>query len=166
MRILAALFISTLCLGMNAAHEPLCATGVCRCVPAAALHLSDADFVRRQRDRADQVILGRVIGIDTLPALPIIGAHGQPDSDRAIVARVHVQRVWRGPVADTMLVQFRTLERASTCDLGLQPQHEYVIFASRMADGLLVTAQCTGTVAVEAAAATLAALGEGMVPRP
>lgn len=58
-----------------------CDAVFCRCVPASALAVSAQDLVHRLRDRADRVVLGRVVGIDTLA--PHVGTGTAPELEAA-----------------------------------------------------------------------------------
>ena len=140
-----------------------CERAFCRCIPASALGLSVEELVRRQRERAARVVLGRVVRVDTLA--PYMVEHGPAQvASRAVAARVAVSRVWKGSGVDTLTVVFGSIGVASSCDLSLEAGFSYVIFASRGDDGLLYAGQCTGTALEEHAASTLSALGPGQEP--
>jgi hypothetical protein len=53
----------------------------------------------------------------------------------------------------------------SSCDLSLTPGASYLIFAFRDRDGLLRTAQCSGTAPERDAAAAISTLGTGREPK-
>jgi hypothetical protein len=144
---------------------PRCDLRACRCIPASALGQSAAEFVRARKDRAERVVLGTVIRLDTL-ARVAWGSGPDAVALRPIVARVRVRRVWRGSLADTMTVMVTTLESRSSCDLELLPGEAYLIFATRTEGGPLATHQCSGTVEEHAAADAIAVLGAGQDSRP
>jgi hypothetical protein len=82
------------------------------------------------------------------------------------VARLRVERVWKGIEGDTATITLRGAHgAASSCDLTMQPGERYVVFAHRDEAGGLRTRQCTGTAPADAAEAALAALGDGRAPR-
>jgi hypothetical protein len=141
-----------------------CERAYCRCIPASVLGLTDEELVRRRLDLAERVVLGRVVRIDSLA--PRLVEHG-PDTVqvRELAARVAVSRIWKGPRVDTLTVVFGSTPIASSCDLALQAGFSYVIFAVPYDDGAMRTRQCTGTGAEVDAAATIAVLGAGEVPR-
>ena len=140
-----------------------CDATFCRCVSASELGISADELVHRQRDRAERVVLGKVIGIDTLAARMV--PHGPTDvAVRSLVARVIVSRVWKGARTDTLRVVFGSVGVASSCDLELKAGATYVLFASRGEGSFLQTRQCTGTAPELAAATTISALGAGEVP--
>ena len=138
-----------------------CGESFFRCpAPSGA---SAEKLVHAQRDRADRVVLGKVVRIDTLAAYMV--EHGPTQiPTRALSAHVAVSRVWKGAPVDTMTVMFGTIGLVSSCDLALQAGTSYVIFASRYDDGVLHTRQCTGTAREGDATTTIAALGAGEVP--
>jgi hypothetical protein len=126
--------------------------------------MSVAEIVRGQRERATQVVLGRVVRIDSMA--PRLVEHGPNRVEvRGLAARVAVSRVWKGPRVDTLTVVFGSTPIASSCDLNLLTGSTYVIFASSYDDGVLRTRQCTGTAAEADATATISALGPGQAPR-
>ena len=127
------------------------------------LGMSPADGVNAQRDRAERVVLGSVVRIDTLARAPW-GSGENAVSLRPIVARVRVERVWRGPLVDTMTVMLTTTVGRSSCDLQLRPTASYLIFATRTASGPLAARQCSGTAEKSTATAAIAALGVGEAP--
>src|SRR5258705_4281718 len=86
-----------------------CELARCRCVPASSFGMSAAEYVRVQRDRADRVVMGVVLRLDTLGRVEWGGGHDAVAA-HPIVARVRVQRVWRGPLVDTMTVTITTVE--------------------------------------------------------
>jgi hypothetical protein len=156
--------IAVLAVVTSGAAAP-CERSACRCIPASALGQSDADFVRARRDRAERVVLGTVARLDTLPRTTW-GNGTDAVASRPIVARVHVRRVWRGSLADTMTVMVTTLESQSSCDLPIRIGESYLIFAARTEGGPLATRQCSGTVEERAAADAIAVLGAGQASRP
>jgi hypothetical protein len=137
-----------------------CELAACRCIDAAALGQTPAEFVHARRDRAERVVLGTVSRIDTLSRVTW-GTGKDQVALRPIVARVAVRRVWRGPITDTMTVMVTSVERRSSCDLQLVVGQSYVIFASRTGGGPLATRQCSGTEEERAAGPTLSVLGPG-----
>lgn len=162
-----ALLLATVLLLLAVAPRPAlgarCHAAFCRCVSVSAAVISPEEFVHRQRDRADRVVLGKVVRIDTL-ALQIV-PHGPTGiAVRSLAARVRVSRVWKGPRTDTLRVVFGSIGIASSCDLDLKAGESYVLFATRGEDGLLRTRQCTGTAPELEAATTIAALGAGEAP--
>jgi hypothetical protein len=104
--------------------------------------------------------------VDTLAAERMFGPGGDMEAIRQIVARVRVQRVWRGPLTDTATVRFSTVKGASSCDLALLRGERYLIFAMRLNERHLITMQCSGTVDARTAEPTIAILGEGQAPKP
>ena len=139
-----------------------CERAFCRCIPPVGI--STPELVRGQRERATQVVLGRVVRIDSLT--PELVQHGPAQVEvRALAARVAVSRIWKGPRLDTLTVVFGSTPIASSCDVSLQVGSSYVIFASRGENDVLYTRQCTGTAAEEQAAATITALDTGEEPR-
>ena len=137
----------------------------CRCVSPAALGQSLAEFVRARRDRAERVVVGTVIRLDTLARVAWGSGHDAV-ALRPIVAHVSVRRVWRGSLADTMTVMVTTVESRSSCDLEMRPGESYLIFASRTEGGPLATRQCSGTVEERAAPDAFEVLGSGQAARP
>jgi hypothetical protein len=150
-------------------------------VPAAAYGLTPGEHVRRQRDPADVVVLATVLRVDTLPGQrsdpPSTGRPGAPPQANVpapgpVVARLRVERAWRGPPnggapvstgdtrrADTLSVAFHAApHRRTSCDVALAPGAAYLVFAARGLRGLLWTRQCTGTQPAAGAGAALAAL--------
>ena len=166
MHILKLSLLALIALDAQPAPSRACLERMCRCVSAADQHITDAELVRARRERSERVVLGRVTGIDTLAAERMLGPGDDTVAIRQIVARVHVERVWRGPRTDTLTVRFHTVEWPSSCDLPLEKNGRYVIFAYRLERRWLVTTQCSGTIEARAASATLAALGEGRATRP
>ncbi len=146
-----------------ASTDAPCVSVACRCVPAAALGLSDTALVRRQRERAAAVFLGTVARLDTLPGpAPDAGAASGPTGP--VRAIVRVARVWKGAVGDTAAVVLHPGGgRRSSCDTTLVPGAAYVVFAAAYG-GALATRQCTGTTRADGAGVTLAALGAGDAP--
>jgi hypothetical protein len=141
-----------------------CERAACSCVSQAAMGLSDAEFVRARRDRAERVVLGTVLRLDTL-ARTTWGRSDDTVAFRPIVARVRVRRVWRGSLADTMTVMLTTVEEQSSCDLTLRPGEAYLVFAARTAGGPLATRYCSGTVDERLAKDVIAVLGAGQAAR-
>lgn len=137
----------------------------CRCIPPATLGQSPAEFVRARRDRAERVVVGTVIRLDTL-ARVAWGSGPDAVAVRPIVAHVRVRRVWRGSLADTMTVMVTTVESRSSCDLEMRLGESYLIFASRTEGGPLATRQCWGTIEERASADAFEVLGSGQVSRP
>ena len=142
-----------------------CELAACRCISASALGQSATDLVRARRDRAQRVVLGTVIRLDTL-ARVAWGSGSDAVSLRPIVAHVQVRRVWRGLLADTMTVMVSTLESHSSCDLTMRQGEAYLIFAARTEGGPLATRQCAGTVEERSAADAIAVLGVGQDSHP
>jgi hypothetical protein len=142
--------------------EVRCERAFCRCIPPA--RASVEQIVHGQRERAAQVVLGRVVRVDSLA--PRLAEHG-PNQVAVydLAARVAVSRVWKGPVVDTMTVVFGSTPIASSCDLTLLTGSSYVIFAVAYDDGVLRTRQCTGTAAEAEATATISALGRSQEPK-
>jgi len=141
-----------------------CESVRCRCITALDRGISAEELVRRQREYATRVVLGRVVRIDSLA--PRLVEHGPNRVEvRNLAARVAVSRIWKGPLVDTMTVVFGSTPVASSCDLTLHTGFSYVIFAVPYDDGVMRTRQCTGTVAEAEAAATIAALGVGQAPK-
>jgi len=139
-----------------------CERAYCRCIPPAGVSVEEV--VRGQRERATQVVLGRVVRIDSLA--PRLVEHGPNRVEvRDLAARVTVSRIWKGPRVDTLTVVFGSTPLASSCDLTLQAGSSYVIFAVRYDDGALRTRQCLGTAAEDDATATISALGPAQEPR-
>jgi len=139
-----------------------CEATACRCVSASDFGLSAEQLVRRQRDQAERVVLGRVARVDTLA--PYMVQHGPMQVESHLLeARVAVSRVWKGPAVDTLSVVFGSIGIASSCDMSLEAGSSYVIFASGY-DGVLRTRQCTGTALESVAASTISALGPGRLP--
>ena len=148
-----------LILAVPATLEP-CSVSVCTCTSAARLGLTAAGLVAWNRDRAERVVLGTVVRIDTLAPAPI-----RPDDKshmvRRVVARVRAERIWRGPNIDTLTVVNTTVELKWSCEQELVLGESYVIFAQRLPDHLLSAPRCSGTVIRRDAAPTLAVLGAG-----
>jgi hypothetical protein len=139
-----------------------CERAYCRCIPPAATSVEEV--VRGQRERAIQVVLGRVVRVDTLA--PRLVEHGPNRVEvHDLAARVAVSRIWKGPRVDTLTVVFGSTPIVSSCDLTLQAGSSYVIFAVRYDDGALRTRQCTGTAAEVDATATISALGAAQEPK-
>jgi hypothetical protein len=156
--------VAVLSLAIPVSPAP-CELGACRCIPASALGQSAAEFVRARRDRAERVVLGTVIRLDTL-ARVAWGSGPDAVALRPIVAHVRVRRVWRGSLADTMTVMVTTLKSRSSCDLAMRPGEAYLIFAARTEGGPLATRRCSGTVDERTAADAIAVLGAGQASRP
>jgi hypothetical protein len=133
--------------------EP-CARTACVCSRPGEPAPTPAETVVSRRDRASVVALGTVMRIDTLPSTTI-RFDDRTITLRRVVARVHVERVWRGTVTDTVSVLNTHVELKSSCELGLELGESYVIFATRRADGLLATTTCSGTVEQRDAAFTI-----------
>jgi hypothetical protein len=140
-----------------------CERAFCRCVSASALGLSAEELVHRQRERANNVVLGRVVRVDTL-APHLVGHGPERITSRALAAHLTVSRVWKGLPTDTLTVVFGSIGLRSSCDLSLETDSSYVIFASRDEEGVLRTTQCTGTAPEGDATATISALGPGKEP--
>lgn len=158
-------FLLSAAVAALAAPGPAFACSVaCRCIPATALGQSQAEFVRAQRDRAERVVVGTIIRLDTLPRVTW-GTGPGAVTLTPIVAYVRVRRVWRGSLADTMTVMVTTVESRSSCDLELRPSESYLIFATHTERGPLATRQCSGTVEERAAADAFEALGRGQASR-
>lgn len=156
--------VAALALAIPSTAAP-CELRASRCVPASALGQSAAEFVRARRDRAERVVLGTVVRLDTLTRASL--AHGSDSRGlQPIVAQVQVRRVWRGALDDTMTVMVSTVGPRSSCDLSMSPREAYLIFAARTGGGLLATYQCSGTVEGRAAADVIALLGAGQASRP
>ncbi len=157
-------------------------------MPAAAYGLTPGEHVRRQRDRADVVVLATVLRVDTLPDPVSDVQPGAPSRANApasgpVVARLRVARAWHGPPhgtapvgtrhttraapnADTLSVAFHAApDRRTSCDVALAPGAAYLVFAERGPGGLLWTRQCTGTRPAAGAGAALAALDSAARPR-
>lgn len=135
-----------------------CERVFCRCIPPAGVSVEE--IVRGQRERATQVVLGRVVRIDSLA--PQLVQHGPAQVEvRSLAARVAVSRTWKGPRVDTLTVVFGSTPIASSCDLSLQEGRSYVIFAARDENGVMMTRVCSGTTSEEDATATISALGPG-----
>jgi len=146
----------------HGADAARCERAYCRCIPPAGTPV--AEIVRGQRERATQVVLGRVVRIDSLT--PRLVEHGPNRVEvRDLAARVAVSRIWKGLRVDTLTVVFGSTPLASSCDLALDPGESYVIFAARGEDGWLYTRQCTGTAPERDATATISALGAGEEPK-
>ena len=139
-----------------------CELSACKCY-AAGIDPNSPDFVRGQRDQAERVVLGTVTRFDTV-TLP---SHDwRPAYEwRVVVARVKVQRVWRGSLADTMSVMVGNVGGHSDCDLRMGAGQSYLIFATRMEDGTLTTHKCSGTLAEREATDVITVLGEGQPAR-
>ena len=141
-----------------------CESVRCRCITALDRGISAEELVRRQREYATRVVLGRVVRIDSLA--PRLVEHGPNRVEvRNLAARVAVSRIWKGPLVDTLTVVFGSTPIVSSCDLTLQAGSSYVIFAVRYDDGALRTRQCTGTAAEVDATATISALGAAQEPK-
>ena len=155
--------VAILALATSASTAP-CELTACRCIPASALGQSAAEFVRARSARAERVVLGTVISLDTLPRVAW-GSGRNAVALRPVVAHVRVRRVWRGALADTMTVMVTTLESHSSCDMELRAGEAYVLFAARTEGGPLATRQCSGTVEERSAADVIAVLGAGQASR-
>ena len=110
------------------------------------------------------MLLGTVTRIDTL-APSTTRVNDDSIQVRRVVARLHVERVWRGPVVDTMTVLTTHVQLNWSCERELSLGESYVIFADRSGDGLPTVSRCSGTVERASAASTLEALGAGHTVR-
>jgi len=136
----------------------------CRCITAADRGISAEELVRRRREYATRVVLGRVMRVESLS--PHLVEHGPNQVEvYDLAARVAVSRVWKGPLVDTLTVVFGSTPIVSSCDLTMYAGFSYVIFAAPYDDGALRTRQCTGTAAEPEATATISVLGPGEEPR-
>ena len=144
---------------------PSCdAAPFCRCRSVGSPGMTPREIIVLQRDAADAVVFGRVIGVDTLPA-SIPAGFKDDDRSRAIVARIRVERAWRGADADTVSVAYGSTASRTSCDVVLVRGVSYAIFARLGDRGLLWTRQCMGTSSTTTADSVVAALGPGRRPR-
>jgi hypothetical protein len=144
----------------------------CRCVSLS--RLSDSALAVAQWQRADAVVLARVVAHEVFPARAhaLTGDAQHDASLRAasgpVVVRLAVERRWKGEAADTLVVAVQAAEELqSSCDLWLHGGRQYLVFATRgeiqpVAPAyarLLGTARCSGTREADGvSAATLRAL--------
>jgi hypothetical protein len=161
-RVVKAVAVVALLVGSSPRPERAC-EHFCSCRRPDP-RVSGAAIAQAKRDAAERVAFGAVVRIDTLPRVSW-GAGHDAVTLSPIVARVAVRQVWRGAVRDTMTVMFQTLESRWSCELTLRVGTSYVIFARRTEGGPLGTGACTGTAEAKDAAATLAALGAGEIPK-
>ncbi|HEX7977051.1 MAG TPA: hypothetical protein VF461_00505 [Gemmatimonadaceae bacterium] len=139
-----------------------CEPAYCRCIPPAGV--SVGEVVRGQRERSTQVVLGRVVRVDTVA--PQLVQHGPANMEvHGLAARVSILRVWKGPLVDTLTVDFGSTPVASSCDLSLEVGRSYVIFATRDENGVVRSRVCNGTTAEDDATATISALGPAQEPK-
>jgi hypothetical protein len=124
--------------------------------------LTPQALILKQRDDADAVVLGTVTRVDTLPAPVLGGLNG--NRSRLIVARLRIERVWRGAHADTISVAYGSLESRTDCDMRLVRGESYAVFAVLGAREMLWTRQCMGTVAVADGDSVVAALDRAAAP--
>lgn len=127
----------------------------CGCIPPESRSLTFEQGVAESLRRATVVFRGQVVRADAAPSgVPgvIRKAVGSPTG----VARLVVSAAWKGEVGDTVTM---TLRSATSCDWWMREGEEYVVFATRLQDGSLYTRHCTGTVRIERADSTIAALG-------
>jgi hypothetical protein len=136
---------------------------MCVCSPTLRPGVPVEEVVRTWTERASRVVLGRVVGVDTI-ALPLLGG-GSTRVASALAARVAVSRVWKGPRSDTLTVVFGTPGVMLGCNVDLEAGKVYVIFAARDAADVLRTRQCSGTAIESDAMPTIAALGPGEEPK-
>jgi hypothetical protein len=140
-----------------------CEGVACRCREAADEGQTEQEFFHARRDRADRIVKGTVIRLDTLSKRSY---PPQAGGRSLIVARIRVHQVWRGPRTDTMTVVLTALEDRSSCDMILEPASEYLVFAIHRTDSLLTTRMCWGTERIDRAGDALAVLGPGTPVRP
>jgi hypothetical protein len=134
----------------------------CRCSSASMRELSPQALIMKQRDDADAVVLGTVTRVDTLPAPILGGLNG--NRRRVIVARLRVERTWRGAHADTISVAYGSLGSRTDCDILLVRGQSYAVFAQLGARGMLWTRQCMGTVPVADGDSVVTALDRAAAP--
>ena len=141
-----------------------CDVPACVCVLPDRVGLSPTEFIERQRERTERLVLGTVTRIDTLPSSTTRFNDGTMRV-RRVVARMRVERVWRGPVVDTMTVLNTHVELKSSCEMELSLGRSYVVFAQRLGESSLTATECSGTVERTHAASTLEVLGPGQTPQ-
>jgi hypothetical protein len=166
MHILALGLLVALLDAGNSAGAERCGAFRCSCVPASAMGLTEAQLELRQRDRAAAVLLGTVVRIDTLPSAAVRKDAGERAAG-PVVARLRVERVWKGALADTATVVLQDAPGLRTsCDLAMAVGERYLVFAAAGGPAALRTRQCTGTRRAGAADTALATFGAGRRPRP
>jgi len=132
-----------------------CGPSRCRCVADDdLLGLRTHDLVRAQLAEAAAVVLVTVARVDTLPAR----AGDRAGEGRPVVARLRVERRWKGAPADTTTVAFARVPDGFSCETSFAPGERYLVFALGEADGLLWTGRCTGTQHARAASRAVATL--------
>lgn len=119
--------------------SPVCTCGRGRGVPQA---------VRLEIEGSAAVFLGTVVRVE----VPGIGNLETPLSGDEVVT-VALDRRWKGPARDTLVV--RTPMLVSMCGYDFEEGRTYLIYARENAEGTLYTTRCSFTVPVDEAARDL-----------
>jgi hypothetical protein len=157
MRKLLVPFLASLAFvgGATGRVDEACAAIPCRCRETPGL--TYAQKVAAYSSGADAVFLATLVRLDTGAVATSVGLPGQA------LARVRVERVWKGAVTDTLTMPNGHGSIWNSCEVRLAPGIRYVIFAER-SDGMYLTRQCWGTVGGGGVDSTIAALGPGRPP--
>jgi hypothetical protein len=146
-----------------AGGTPCATTARCSCVPESHYGATPAEQVAARRDRASAVLLGRVVAVEldsTRTADP------QERPVHQMVARVVALDWWKGVGTDTVsIVTKPDLRDDWSCELRLEKDEVYLIFATAGMGGRLYVSQCRGTRHADGAASVIPLLGTPMAPR-
>lgn len=121
----------------------------CSCVA-----LQPAEYLQQ----ADAVFTGTVEAID------IRQPPGGSLLDRTYRARVRVERIYKGNVGQSAVVE--TGEGGGLCGFSFTVGRTYLVYAKGTANNALTTNLCAGTTDLANASSHLASLGEGRLAQP
>ena len=163
MRSLSSLVVLATLALVPTSSAPCLAPARCSCLPESHLGATPAEQVSARRAQASAVLLGRVVAVE-VDSTREAGPNEPPV--RSLVARVVALDWWKGAATDTVtIVTDSDLRDVWSCELRLEKDEVYLVFAHVGRDGRLHVSQCTGTRHADAAASVLPLLGRPMQPR-